>query len=134
MTNSKGQSDAAKSMDKPTHKRARPTLGARDVVKSAAFYKEVLQFDLDVIQDDPAAFALLSNGGAEIALTESLDPPVADFAVIYIETSDVRTIYERCRNNDVEIAVDITGQPYGATNFVLVDPDGHRIAVGETDD
>lgn len=120
--------------DRPVHVRARPTLGTRDVVKSAAFYKEVLQFDLDVIQDDPAAFALLSNGGAQIALTESLDPPVADFAVVYIETDDVRAIYERCHDNDVEIAVDITGQPWGATNFVLVDPDGHRIAVGEPDD
>jgi predicted enzyme related to lactoylglutathione lyase len=115
----------------PIHQRARPTLGVRDVPTSAAFYKEVLQFDLDVIQDEPAAFALLRNGAARIALTESMDPAVADFAAVYIETSDVRAVYKRCRDHDVEIAVDIEAHPWGTIDFVVVDPDGHRIAVGE---
>lgn len=121
-------------IDRPIHRRARPTLGVRDVVASAAFYKEALHFDVDVIQDEPAAFALLSNGAAKLALTESVAPPVADFASVYIETTDVRAVYERCRDRDVEIAVDIEAHPWGTIDFVVVDPDGHRIAVGEVVD
>jgi uncharacterized glyoxalase superfamily protein PhnB len=47
--------------------------------------------------------------------------------------SDVEAIHSACIRDNVAITSALTTHPWGTRDFVISDPDGHQIAVGESD-
>ncbi|MGH2632641.1 MAG: VOC family protein [Tepidiformaceae bacterium] len=105
----------------------RPNLAVRDVAASVTFYRDVVGLELEHAFDD-GSFALLRRGGAELALVHE-DSPQPQGAYLYV--TGVKTLHARCAERGVPILAQLTLEPWGLLDFVVEDPDGHRIAIGE---
>ena len=118
-------------MDRPVvFQRLQIALGVRDVARSVAFYGQHLGFEvLSTIGDD---FALLGRDDVTIALVLAATPAVAGFATCYVYVSDVDAVHRACERDNVTITNALTTHPWGNRDFVIRDPDGHQIAIGES--
>jgi len=99
-----------------------------DIPRAIKFYQEVLGFRVAAtIEDPPATFALMMRDGAELALGRGVNPTRSGFYA-YVEG------VEELHRGLVEAGTDatpLTTQPWGLRDFVLHDPDGHMVAIGE---
>jgi predicted enzyme related to lactoylglutathione lyase len=111
--------------------KSRVTLGVKDVAKSLRFYREALGFEVLHTMGEPASFAILQAGSTGMALVKSERPAVAEFACVYFELDGVESLLSRCQSANAKIATPLTRQPWGNYDFVVEDPDGHKIALGE---
>jgi len=109
----------------------RPNLEVADVSASVAFYAETLGLEVRVAMGDPPAFAILGNDTAELALVAARRPAIPVAASCYVNVVGVDAIYEHCLERGVTITHKLATHPWGMTDFVLRDPDGHQVAVGE---
>lgn len=107
---------------------ARPNLHVRDVMRAVDFYGDVFGFEAVAVMGKPPSFALLRQGGAEIALV--LDPD-ANPTGCYLYVTGVEALHDHCVAAGVPITYPLTLEPWGLLNFVIADPDGHGIAIGE---
>ena len=105
----------------------RPNLLVKDVAISIAFYRDVVGFEVRNSTDD-GSFALLGKGLAEVALVQTDDPP-AEQAYLYVR--GVEALSRRCKEAGCDIARDLVDHPWGLRDFVVRDPDGHLIGIGE---
>ena len=105
----------------------RPNLLVRDVATSIEFYRDVIGFEVRNVTED-GAFGLLGRGLAEVALIQTESPP-AEQAYLYVRGVDA--LHERCQKADVDISRPLTDHPWGLRDFVVRDPDGHLIGIGE---
>jgi predicted enzyme related to lactoylglutathione lyase len=113
--------------------RSRTNLAVADVSASVDFYRRALGFELLVSMGDPPDFALLAEpaSGVGLGLVLSDDPPVAPFACCYIDVEGVEDLHARCVDAGARITAPLTRQPWGNYDFVIADPDGHQLALGE---
>jgi predicted enzyme related to lactoylglutathione lyase len=110
---------------------SRTTLGVRDVAASIAFYREALQFVLQTSMGDGPDFAVLARDEVSLGLVRVATPAVAGFACCYLNVHGVESLHASCVRANVKIANPLTRQPWGNYDFVIQDPDGHLIALGE---
>ena len=106
----------------------RPNLNVRNIEASAAFYRDLLGFTVEAQMGDPPSFALLRRGGAEIALNRDAQPQAAG---CYIYVRGVEALHNQLQAAGANITYPLTTEPWGLRNFVVQDPDGHGIAIGE---
>ena len=111
--------------------RTRTNLEVRDVTASMRFYAGTLGLEPYTTMGDPPEFAILANAGGSLGLARSDDPAVASIAACYIEVADVDAVFARCSGAGAVIAMPLTTHPWQMRDFVLRDPDGHLVAVGE---
>lgn len=105
----------------------RPNLPVRDVSAAVAFYCDVLGFGVTT-QFEDGSFALLHGGGAELAIVrETLPSPQG----AYLYVRGVEAVLARCEAAGAKIVYPLTDEPWGLRNFVVTDPDGNRIAIGQ---
>jgi predicted enzyme related to lactoylglutathione lyase len=114
--------------DAPQILNARPNLHVLDVERSVAFYHNLFGFETLAMMGEPPSFALLRGGGAEIALNRDADRRPTG---CYIYVTGVEQLHDRCAAAGVTVTYPLTMEPWGLLNFVIEDPDGHRIAIGE---
>jgi catechol 2,3-dioxygenase-like lactoylglutathione lyase family enzyme len=105
----------------------RPNLLVRDVTASVEFYRDVLGFEVRNAMED-GSFCLLGKGLAEVAVVLTESPPVEQ---AYLYVRGVEALHERCQLAEVDIARPLTDHPWGLRDFVVRDPDGHLIGIGE---
>ena len=105
----------------------RPNLPVADLDRAVAFYRDVLGFELAARMDD-AGFALMKGGSAELALVTLAHPTVGG---AYLYVTGVETLLARCLAAGAMIIAPLTVEPWGLRDFVVEDPDGHKIAIGE---
>jgi catechol 2,3-dioxygenase-like lactoylglutathione lyase family enzyme len=118
-------------MDRPVFfQRLQVALGVRHVDRSVAFYGRHLGFDVVSTMGDD--FALLGRDGVTVALVLASTPAVASFASCYLYVSDVDAVHGACQGDGVPITSALTTHPWGNRDFVIRDPDGHLIAIGES--
>jgi predicted enzyme related to lactoylglutathione lyase len=111
--------------------RSRTTLGVRDVGGSVDFYTRVLGFAVAASMGEPPTFALLGRDDTGLGLVEQAEPAVAAFACCYFDVTGVEDLHRRCVDAGVTVTAPPTRRPWGAYDFVIVDPDGHQLAFGE---
>ena len=107
---------------------ARPNFYVKDIEASVAFYRDVLGFETKAMMGEPPNFALLQAGGAELALIQ-LDTPAVSGCYVYV--TGVEALHDHCVARGVTVTYPLTLEPWGLLNFVVADPDGHQIAIGE---
>jgi uncharacterized glyoxalase superfamily protein PhnB len=74
---------------------------------------------------------LLANGGGSLGLAASASPAVAAIAACYVDVPDAEAALARCIGAGATITMPLTTHPWRMRDFVLRDPDGHQVAVGE---
>jgi predicted enzyme related to lactoylglutathione lyase len=111
--------------------RTRTNLEVRDVAASMAFYARALGLQPQASMGEPPTFALLVNAGGSLGLAHSPSPAVASIVTCYVDVADVEAAFAQCAAAGATIATPLTTHPWQMRDFVLQDPDGHLIAVGE---
>jgi catechol 2,3-dioxygenase-like lactoylglutathione lyase family enzyme len=116
-----------------------PVLRVASVRRSIDWYESVLGFVPDAVGPpaDPV-FAILRRDGVELMLqrvsTDVGEPRSATRAGggwdVYLRIDDAAAVREAVRAKIPEVGP-IELRPYGCKEFVLTDPDGHAIVLGE---
>ena len=114
----------------PNVLRTRFVIAVHDLQKSAAFYRDVLGFDVHTIPDP--GFLIFTSGECIIWAGRCPDalPPsqLGDHAYFaYLEIDDVISFYDSVRAKGATISKTIRDEPWGMREFGLVTADGHRI-------
>ena len=125
-------------LDRETRQPAlRVELFVRDVPVSAAFYVEVLGFE--ILRDDPSGYLCLGRPGAVIALNRAdhlpdgypvkalANEPVGRGVEVVVEVSDIEAAYEHALASGRPVASPLRAQSWGLTDFRVLDPDGYYI-------
>jgi uncharacterized glyoxalase superfamily protein PhnB len=109
----------------------RASLEVTDVVRSIEFYRRALGFEPVATMGEPPAFAILDAGGAGLAIAEEAHPAVARIAACYVDVVDVDAAHERCVQAGIPVVMALMTHPWPKRDFVVRDPDGHQIAIGQ---
>ncbi|RUM23539.1 VOC family protein [Rhizobium vallis] len=114
-----------------TFGRAAPGLAVRDIQAAFTFYSEVLGFQKVFENGNPVGFMVLKKDAAEIHLSQNRNHVAATINVFHMFVDDVAALYELCEAAGVRVVKSLKDKDYGQRAFVLADPDGNRIDIGE---
>jgi lactoylglutathione lyase len=110
-----------------------------DLERSRDFYTTVLGFTITRQKDD--GFTELSRGSATLALNSiailseghparpGRDERIGKGVEIVLIVADLELVYDHVRATGWPLSTPLTKQPWGMTDFRLVDPDGVYIRV-----
>ncbi len=122
-------------MAEPKLKSVVPILFVRDVVASAAYWRDKLGFQIDFLYGEPPFYGAVSRDGACLHLRCVHEPNFAELAarefsliLATIETADLHALYGEVEGRGAEIAQPPTRQPWGGEDFQIRDPDGNVIS------
>ena len=87
----------------------------------------MIGFEVRNVNEDET-FGLLGRGLAEVALVQNDSPPSEQ---AYLHVRGVDALHKRCQEAGVDISSALTEHPWGLRDFVIRDPDGHLIGIGE---
>ena len=119
---------------RPTCLRGAPVLQVADVVRSQAFYRDVLGFVSHGLWGDPPAFCIVQRGEVTLMLDRSRGEgalPLNQYWAAYVYVDDVDALHAEFAAAGVEIARAPEDTFYGCRDFDVRDPDGHLIAFGQ---
>lgn len=111
--------------------RIAPILSVTDIARSVAFYTEILGFTKVFENGDPVGFVILERDAAELQLTLNPTYKATTSNVAHLMVSDAKTLYTLCELRGVRIVKGLRDADFGLRCFVIADPDGNRIDVGE---
>ncbi len=110
-----------------------------DLARSRDFYTAILGFS--VVREKADGFTELNRGAATVAINDHriLHPdhptrPAAGERIgkgveVVLVTDSLREVYDHVRASGWPISTPLTDQPWGMTDFRIVDPDGIYIRV-----
>jgi uncharacterized glyoxalase superfamily protein PhnB len=113
--------------------RAAPTLGVRDLARALAFWEPVFGFARTFENGDPVSFVILKRDAAEVHLQAIPEYAGPAHNVMHLMVDDgVDELYRRCEAAPgAQIVSKLRDAPWGLRTFVVADPDGNRIDVGQ---
>ena len=104
------------------------TLPVGDLQKAIEFYVTKLGFKLGFLWGEPAFFAGIALGKAEIFLKE--DTPAPNAGAVVFMVGDADALYEFHRANGVEVVEKIDDRNYGIRDYAVKDLYGYRLVFG----
>ena len=111
--------------------RAAPGVPVRDIDTALAFYVGVLGMTETFRNGDPVGFVIVERDDAEIHLTLQPSHRATTANVAHLMVDDAAALHEHLQRHGVRIVKGIRDADYGMRTFVMADPDGNRIDVGE---
>ena len=111
--------------------RVAPTVPVCDIARALAFYCDVLGFTKTFENGNPVVFAILERDDAEVHLTLKPDHQPSDCNVLHLLVSDSRALHAHLENDGARIVKGLRDQPYGLRDFIVADPDGNRLDIGQ---
>ncbi len=111
--------------------RAAPTIPVRDIAMALAFYCDVLGFKKTFENGNPVVFAILERDDAEVHLTLQPDHQPSSYNVLHLLVSDARALHAHLENSGARIVKGLRDQTYGLRDFIVADPDGNRLDIGQ---
>ncbi|MEQ8458674.1 MAG: VOC family protein [Sandaracinaceae bacterium] len=109
--------------------RAAPTIPVRDMARARRFYEEA--FGLATTFANGDGYAVLKKDAAEVHLSRCSDPAPRSQNVMHLIVSDAEAVCGAARAAGGEIVEALRDAPWGMRTFVVRDPDGHTIDVGQ---
>jgi catechol 2,3-dioxygenase-like lactoylglutathione lyase family enzyme len=106
-------------------------LGVQDLNRSLLFYCGVLGFDKVFKNGNPVGFAILKKDKAEPHLSQNKNHKASLNNVAHLIVEDATVLYEHCTTHNVRIIRALPDADFGLRYFVLADPDGNRIDIGQ---
>ena len=111
--------------------RAAPTVPVSDMVAAQRFYTRAFGLEVTFENGDPTSYAVLKKDAAEIHLSVCSDPAPRAQNVMHLIVSDADAAHAACVDAGGTITEALRDAPWGMRTFVVADPDGHRIDVGQ---
>lgn len=102
-----------------------------DIAKALAFYVGVLGMIKVFDNGDPVGFVILQKDKGELMLTLNKQYRASLCGTCHIMVSDAKALYDFCCQRGVRIIKGLRDQEYGLRDFVIADPDGNRIDIGQ---
>lgn len=118
-------------MENITFGRIAPCLSVTDLPRALAFYVGVLGFEKVFENGDPVGFVILERDAAELHLSRNAGHKASTSNVAHLMVSDAAALYAHCTQRGVKIVKALRDADYGLRGFVLADPDGNRIDIGQ---
>ena len=116
-------------------KGAVPILHVTDVTRTAHFFRDKLGFSIDFLHGHPPFYGAVERDKAKIHLRHVHEPVVdpkmrreAGLLAIYIDVENVRGLYEEFLVSGAPMEGKLHKEPWGASTFIIVDPDGNWIS------
>ncbi len=107
------------------------TVAVRDIAQSLDFYVGVLGMSVAFENGDPVSFVILEREGAELHLALDRGHEASANNVAHLMVSDAALVFDYVNARGVTIIKAVRDTDYGMRGFVMSDPDGNRIDVGE---
>jgi catechol 2,3-dioxygenase-like lactoylglutathione lyase family enzyme len=108
-----------------------------DIQAACDFYTTRLGFTVDFVYGDPPFYGQVSRDQAKLALRLVCEPVFAGdirerehllSAALTVATADeIKQLFLTYQEAGVRFALTLKKEPWGARNFIVVDPDGNRI-------
>jgi len=119
----------------PKISKTRFVIAVPDLKSSAAFYRDILGFEVHTIPDP--GFLFYRSGECTIMAGQSPDaiPPskLGDHSYFaYLEIDEIDSFYQSAVASGTKICKTIRDEPWGMREFGLVTIDGHRIMFAAT--
>jgi uncharacterized glyoxalase superfamily protein PhnB len=106
-----------------------PVLHVKDMIAALAYYRDTLGFAVTFTWKEPPRYVCLRLDDVSIHLNSYVPPEGPSHVAIFCKGVDA--LYERLASRGVAFAEPITNEPYGMREFVVTDPDGHRLVFGQ---
>lgn len=114
-----------------TFGRIASTVAVRDLPWALAFYVGVMGMHVTFENGDPVGFVILERDAAELHLSVSRDHRGSTQNVAHLLVTDATELYKHLAAHGIRIVKGLRDADYGLRGFVLADPDGNRIDVGQ---
>jgi catechol 2,3-dioxygenase-like lactoylglutathione lyase family enzyme len=111
--------------------RAAPTISVVDLPRALGFYTGVLGFTVTFENGDPVGFVILRRDEAELHLSRCPTHQPSGQNVAHLLVDDAQALYAHVIAHDVRVVKGIRDADHGMRGFVLADPDGNRLDVGQ---
>ena len=114
-----------------------PQLFVSDIAAACGFFAGKLDFAVEFAYGEPAFYAQVKRGGAQIALRHA-DRPVlekiaaamtadVDMLAASVSVDDLQALYSEFRAANVAFHQQLRTEPWGARTFIVRDPDGNLL-------
>ena len=114
--------------------RSSAVIEVKDVVASAAFYKDKLGFETASTWGEPPCFCIVGRGAVTLFLDQRREAgaiPLNQYWAAYVYIDDVVRYEAELRGRGVEIIRGPETTFYGIREIDVRDPDGHIICFGQ---
>ena len=112
--------------------RLAPCIPVSDVARAVAFYESVFGMQKTFENGDPVGFVILKRDDAELHLTLVRDHVGKTHNVMHLIVDGADELYRRCEAAaGARIIKRMRDAPWGLRTFVVADPDGNRIDIGQ---
>jgi len=107
------------------------TVPVTEMNRALGFYVDVLGMQKVFENGDPVGFVILKRDAGEIHLTLSKKHVATDRNVAHLIVNNAQALYDQLEKSGARIIKGLRDADYGMRGFVLADPDGNRIDVGQ---
>ena len=101
------------------------------ISRALGFYQDILGMSVTFTNGDPVGFVILTRNAAELHLTLVKSHRAGLHNVAHLMVDDATALHEHLVANGVRIVKGLRDADYGLRGFVMADPDGNRIDVGQ---
>lgn len=111
-----------------------PVFRVDDVVVTAAYYRDVLGFEIDFVYGEPPSYASVSRDDAVLNFTHARAPDWRDGGMgvdALIVVADAHAVFHELGERGANIIRPLADQPTGMSDFVIEDCNKYRIAIAE---
>jgi predicted enzyme related to lactoylglutathione lyase len=114
-----------------------PVFRVEDVLTTAAYYHDVLGFEVDFVYGEPPSYASVSRDDAVLNFTQARAPDWRDGGMgvdAMIVVSDAHAVFHELAERGANIIRPLVDQPTGMSDFVIEDCNKYRLAIAEQTD
>jgi catechol 2,3-dioxygenase-like lactoylglutathione lyase family enzyme len=119
----------------PVHEGAVPVLFVANVQTSAAFFRDRLGFAIDFLHGNPPFYGSVSRGAVRLHLRFVHEPVFTPGAreredgllSAFVGVGNVKDLFAEYKAAGVEFVQPLRQEPWGASAFIVLDPDGNWI-------
>ena len=111
--------------------RTAPTVAVSDIDRALEFYCGLLGMEKTFENGDSVGFVIVSRDRDEVHLSRSTNHVGTTSNVLHLIVDDVTALHDHLDTGGAKIIKGLRDQEYGLRDFVVADPDGNRIDVGQ---
>jgi len=118
----------------PQLKGAKPVIHVTDVQTSAAFFRDKLGFTIDFLHGHPPFYGSVSRGAASLHLRFVHEPVFRDgirereqLLAAFLDVDNIKSLFAEYKAAGVGFVHPLRKEPWGASAFIVLDPDGNWI-------
>jgi len=123
--------DAATNEGRIEFGRIAAAIPVTDMTRALDFYTRVMGMTETFQNGNPVGFAILKRDKGELHLSLDRNHKATTTNVCHLLISNARAFHDHCVNAGVRIVKGLRDQTYGLRAFVIADPDGNRIDIGQ---